>query len=88
LFFKSKWERKKSCFKSCKNQGFIISKVHGFCFGNVNHCWFWYKKSFAAKFAVMLPWKELLQKEYDGAWNASLQATKSEEELQGTKGRS
>jgi hypothetical protein len=27
-----------------------------------------------------------LQKEYDGAWNASLQATKSEEELQGTKG--
>jgi hypothetical protein len=40
LFFKSKWEKKKkkSFFKSCENQGFIILKIHGFCFGNVNHC--------------------------------------------------
>jgi len=37
LFFKSKWKKKrkekKSFFKSCENQGFIISKIHGFCFG-------------------------------------------------------
>lgn len=86
LLFKSNWTRKRNFFKSCKNQGFIISKIHGFCFGNVNHHWFWCKKSFVTNFAGMLQWKELLQKEYDGAWNTSLQATKSEKKLQGTKG--
>ncbi len=54
LFFKSKWTRKINFFKSCENRGFTISEVHGFCFGNVNHCWFWCKKSFATNFARML----------------------------------
>ncbi len=44
------------------------------------------QEKLCGKVCEMLQWKELLQKEYDGAWNTSLQATKSEEELQGTKG--
>jgi hypothetical protein len=28
-----KKNKKKSFFKSCENQGFIISKIHGFYFG-------------------------------------------------------
>jgi hypothetical protein len=84
-FSKSKWTRKRNFFqKFCKNQGFIISEIHGFCFG---YCQiivdFDARKAFATKFVVVM-----LQNEYDGAWNASLQATKSEEELQRNKGRS
>jgi hypothetical protein len=26
-------KKKKNFFRSCENQGFIISKIHGFCFG-------------------------------------------------------